>query len=169
MGLNRQDARGWQSRTEGRVWRFLALPHISPSEELGETVRVLIVDDHRGFRRALVTTLGMVQGLEVAGEAADGTEAITQVASLQPDVVLMDLSMPGISGIEAMQEIHRWSPDLPVIILTAHADPAIEREALARGASGFIAKGGGLQELVDHLKGVIDPDTGELVVGGDLY
>jgi len=131
-------------------------------------VRVLIVDDHIGFRHAVVTTLGMVNGLEVAGEASDGAEAIKQAASLLPDVVLMDLSMPGISGIEAMQQIHRTQPELPVIILTAHADPAIEREALARGASGFIAKGGGLQELVDHLTGVIDPETGELVVGGDL-
>lgn len=131
-------------------------------------MRVLIVDDHIGFRHAVVTTLGMVNGLEVAGEASDGAEAIKQAASLLPDVVLMDLSMPGISGIEAMQQIHRTQPALPVIILTAHADPAIEREALARGASGFIAKGGGLQELVDHLKGVIDPETGELVVGGDL-
>lgn len=132
-------------------------------------VRVLIVDDHIGFRHAVATTLGMVNGLEVAGEASDGAEAISQATALLPDVVLMDLSMPGISGIEAMQAIHRTQPELPVIILTAHADPAIEREALARGASGFIAKGGGLQELVDHLKGVIDPDTGELVVGGDLY
>jgi len=128
-------------------------------------VRVLVADDHTGFRHALVTTLGLVNGLEVAGEAADGPAAIRQVAALAPDVVLMDLSMPGISGIEAMLEIHRTSPGLPVFILTAHADPAIEREAFARGAAGFIAKGGGLQELVDHLLGAMDPVTGELAVG----
>ena len=128
-------------------------------------MRVLVVDDHNGFRHALITTLNLVQGLEVAGEAADGPEAIQRVKALSPDVVLMDLSMPGISGIEAMQEIHRTSPGLPVFILTAHADPAIEREAFARGASGFIAKGGGLQELVDHLLGTMDVETGELAVG----
>lgn len=128
-------------------------------------MRVLVADDHTGFRHALITTLGLVNGLEVVGEASDGPEAVNLVASLAPDVVLMDLSMPGISGIEAMQEIHRTSPELPVFILTAHADPAIEREALARGAAGFIAKGGGLQELVDHLLGTMDVETGELAVG----
>lgn len=118
-------------------------------------VRVLVVDDHPGFRRALVSTLSLVSSLEVIGEAGDGETGCDAALALRPDVVLMDLSMPGISGVDSMRRIHRREPDLPVVILTAHADNALEREALAAGAAGFIAKGGGLQELVDSLLEVV--------------
>lgn len=118
-------------------------------------VRVLVVDDHPGFRRALVSTLSLVNDLEVIGEAGDGEAGADAALALKPDVVLMDLSMPGISGVESMTRIHRHEPGMPVIILTAHADTALEREALTAGAAGFIAKGGGLQELVDSLLDVV--------------
>lgn len=116
-----------------------------------------MVDDHVGFRHALVATLNLVEGLEVVGEASDGEAGAELARAANPDVVLMDLSMPGISGVDAMRRIHRNKPDLPVIILTAHADQALEREARAAGAVGFIAKGGGLQELVDTLIEVVQP------------
>lgn len=121
-------------------------------------VRVLVVDDHPGFRRALVSTLSLVSSLEVIGEAGDGETGSDAAVALNPDVVLMDLSMPGISGVDSMKRIHRTDPDLPVIILTAHADSALENEALAAGAAGFIAKGGGLQELVDSLLDVVSAE-----------
>lgn len=124
-------------------------------------MRVLVADDHTGFRRALVTTLDLVNGVEVVGEASDGEAAVQQAVSAHPDIVLMDLSMPGISGVDAMRRIHRKAPDLPVVILTAHADPALEREAIGAGARGFIAKGGGLQELVDKLIEVVRAEAGE--------
>lgn len=123
----------------------------------GKPVGVLVVDDHVGFRHALVATLNLVEGLEVVGEASDGETGAELARAADPDVVLMDLSMPGISGVDAMRRIHRHKPDLPVIILTAHADQALEREARAAGAVGFIAKGGGLQELVDTLIEVVQP------------
>jgi DNA-binding NarL/FixJ family response regulator len=126
------------------------LAAVSPVE--GETLKVLVVDDHSGFRKALIVTLGLVNGTEVCGEASDGPTAVRMAESERPDVVLMDLSMPGMSGIETMTKILRHDPTVPVIILTAHADPAIEREAEAAGAAGFIAKGGGLQELVDAME-----------------
>lgn len=127
----------------------------------GKKVKVLVVDDHAGFRRALVATLNLVDGLEVIGESPDGEDGADLAETCRPDVVLMDLSMPGISGVDAMRRIHRHRPDLPVIILTAHADQALEREAVAAGASGFIAKGGGLQELVDTLIEVVQPQLAE--------
>ena len=111
-------------------------------------VRVLIVDDHPAFRRALTSALRMVDGFEVAGEAGGGEAACREAAALRPDVVLMDLSMPDLSGIEAMKQIHEREPALPVVILTAHADPGVEKEAREAGASGFLAKGIGLDELV---------------------
>ncbi len=111
-------------------------------------LRVLVVDDHPAFRRALTSALKMVKDIEVAGEAAGGVAATRQAVEVAPDLVLMDLSMPDLDGIEAMREIHKQSPDLPVVILTAHADPGVEREAREAGASGFLAKGTALEDLV---------------------
>lgn len=129
--------------------------------EQARSVRVLVVDDHAGFRRALVATLRLVNGLEVVGEASEGESGADLALTAGPDVVLMDLSMPGISGVDAMRRIHRKEPGIPVIILTAHADQALEREAMAAGAAGFIAKGGGLQELVDALLETVQPRVAE--------
>lgn len=114
-------------------------------------LRVLVVDDHPAFRRALTSALRLVKDIEVAGEASGGIAACEEAEVLEPDLVLMDLSMPDLSGIDAMREIHRKAPELPVVILTAHADPGVEREARDAGASGFLAKGVGLQELVSAI------------------
>jgi DNA-binding NarL/FixJ family response regulator len=112
------------------------------------TVRVLVVDDHPAFRKALTSALDMVDGFEVAGEAGGGVAACEEAEHVDADVILMDLSMPDLSGIDAMRQIHEKKPDLPVVILTAHADPGVEREAREAGASGFLAKGVGLDDLV---------------------
>lgn len=111
-------------------------------------MRVLVVDDHPAFRRALTSALKLVKDVEVAGEAGGGVAAAEQVEVLEPDLVLMDLSMPDLNGIEAMRRIHRKQPQIPVVILTAHADAGVEREARAAGASGFLAKGTPLEDIV---------------------
>jgi DNA-binding NarL/FixJ family response regulator len=111
-------------------------------------LRILVVDDHPAFRRALTSALRMVKDIEVAGEAGGGVDATRQAVESDADLVLMDLSMPDLNGIEAMRRIHESKPDLPVVILTAHADPGVEREAREAGASGFLAKGTALEELV---------------------
>ena len=111
-------------------------------------MRVLVVDDHPAFRRALTSALRMVKDIEVAGEAGGGIEAARRAVDGEADLVLMDLSMPDLDGIEAMRRIHSERPDLPVVILTAHADPGVEKEAREAGASGFLAKGTALEDLV---------------------
>ena len=111
-------------------------------------MRILVVDDHPAFRRALTSALKMVKGIEVAGEAGGGREATDRARVDEPDLVLMDLSMPDFDGIEAMRRIHEDRPDLPVVILTAHADPGVEKEAREAGASGFLAKGTALEDIV---------------------
>jgi DNA-binding NarL/FixJ family response regulator len=123
-------------------------------------VRVLVVDDHPAFRKALTSALRMVDDIEVAGEAGGGVAACREAAHLEPDVILMDLSMPDLSGIDAMKKIHETDPDLPVVILTAHADAGVERAAREAGASGFLAKGTGLQELVVVLHEAVEPQVG---------
>ena len=115
------------------------------------TVRVVVVDDHPAFRRALTAALGLVDGVEVVGEASDGLHANDEVARVEPDAVLMDLSMPEVSGLDAMRKIHESRPSLPVVILTAHADAGVERECYAAGARGFLAKGATLQEIASAL------------------
>ena len=86
--------------------------------------------------------------------------ACTEAEELDPDIVIMDLSMPDLSGIDAMKRIHERRPDLPVVILTAHADEGVEREAREAGASGFLAKGTGLHDLVIVLHEAADGDEG---------
>ncbi len=129
------------------------------SIEGDKDLRVLVVDDHPAFRRALTSALRLVGDIEVAGEAGSGLAACEGAQELQPDVVLMDLSMPDLSGIDAMKKIHETQPGLPVVILTAHADDGVERAAREAGASGFLAKGSGLQDLVVVLQEATEPDT----------
>jgi DNA-binding NarL/FixJ family response regulator len=119
-----------------------------PSEGVKQHVRVLVVDDHPAFRKALTSALRLVDGVEIAGEAGGGEAACVEAEHLHPDLVLMDLSMPDLSGIDAARRMHSRQPELPVVILTAHADPGVEREARAAGVSGFLAKGTSLEELV---------------------
>jgi DNA-binding NarL/FixJ family response regulator len=131
---------------------------LSRAFERGDNdVRVLVVDDHPAFRKALTSALRLVGDIEVAGEAGGGMAACEGAEELKPDVVLMDLSMPDLSGIDAMKKIHETQPDLPVVILTAHADEGVERAAREAGASGFLAKGVGLQDLVVVLHEAAEP------------
>jgi DNA-binding NarL/FixJ family response regulator len=115
-------------------------------------LQVLVVDDHQAFRRALTAALSLVEDIDVAGEAAGGIEGAKRAILLDPNVVVMDLSMPDLDGIEAMRRIHKAKPELPIVILTAHADPGVEREARDAGAAGFVAKGTGLEDLVAVLR-----------------
>ena len=121
-------------------------------------MRVLVVDDHPAFRKALSSALNLVADIEVAGEAGGGVAACTEAEELDPDIIIMDLSMPDLSGIDAMKRIHERRPDLPVVILTAHADEGVERAAREAGASGFLAKGTGLRDLVIVLHEAAESD-----------
>ena len=132
--------------------------NLKDADKVG-SMRVLVVDDHQAFRHALSSALGMIDDIEVAGEAGGGLAACQEAEQLDPDVIIMDLSMPDLSGIDAMKRIHQRRPDLPVVILTAHADDGTEREALEAGASGFVAKGTGLRDLVVMLHEAAELDA----------
>jgi DNA-binding NarL/FixJ family response regulator len=111
-------------------------------------IRVLVADDHAAFRQALSSALGMIDDIVVIGEAADGDEACEEAEELHPDVVLMDLSMPEQSGIDAMKRMHETQPGLPIVLLTAHADAGVEREAMEAGARRVVTKGAALDDIV---------------------
>jgi DNA-binding NarL/FixJ family response regulator len=96
----------------------------------------------------LTSALSATQDIEVAGEAGGGLAACEQAERLRPDAIVMDLSMPDLDGIDAMRRIHERRPEVPVVILTAHADAGVERAAREAGARGFLAKGTSLHDLV---------------------
>lgn len=103
-------------------------------------IRVLLVDDHRMLRQGLVELLSRDPGLEVVGEAADGEEALRQAPLLNPDVVLMDVNMPGMGGVEATRLLHIRHPGLLVIGLSMYSESHRAEEMRAAGASAYVAK-----------------------------
>jgi DNA-binding NarL/FixJ family response regulator len=111
----------------------------------------VIADDHRLFRDGLRETLGEA-GMEVVGEAADGAEAIALVRELAPDVVVLDLKMPGVSGLEALRQIEHHSADVQAVVLTVSLADADVLEALAAGACGYMLKDTQADRLADGVR-----------------
>ena len=129
------------------------------------TIRVLLVDDHNLFREAIGHTLERYGLSVVAGGAATGEEAIRLVREQRPDVVLMDVNMPGIGGLEATRRILANHPEVKVIILTVHADDPYPARLLEAGASGYLTKTCGPEELVTAIRKVHE---GERYIGADI-
>ena len=123
-------------------------------------IRILIADDHGVLRAGLRALLNAEPDLEVVGEAADGDEALRLTRTLQPDIVLMDVSMPGCGGIEATRRLKELRSDVRVLILTVHEDSGLLQEAIRAGASGYILKRAAESELVNAI---------QAVWRGDLY
>lgn len=122
------------------------------------TVRVLLADDHRILREGLRRSLE-AQGVEVVGEAVDGDEAVDLAEALHPDVVLMDVTMPVLDGVEATRRIRQRLPDVRVVILTMHADEATMARALRAGADGYLVKDCSTDEISDTIRLVHAGDT----------
>ena len=117
----------------------------------GDGIRVVVVDDHELFRGGMVQLL-REHGINVVGEAAMAAPAIKLACELNPDVVLIDLNMPGISGIEATQRLHAVAPLVRVLVLTVVADEHAVTEALLAGASGYLLKDATVAEIVEGIK-----------------
>ncbi len=116
--------------------------------------RVLVVDDHAVLRAGLRTLLEGDGGFEVVGEAGDGAAALLAVEAERPDLVVLDLSLPGMGGVEITRRIRAASPSTRVVILTVHEDEGLLREALRVGASGYIVKRAAPAELITALRAV---------------
>jgi DNA-binding NarL/FixJ family response regulator len=115
---------------------------------LPAVIRVLIVDDHTLLRAGIAQLLGHTSDIVLVGEAADGAEAIEAVAELLPDVVLMDLSMPGLDGCAATRRIHDVYPDVRIVVLSSYVDRSDVLDALDAGAVGYLLKDSRPEELV---------------------
>jgi DNA-binding NarL/FixJ family response regulator len=119
----------------------------------------LVVDDHDGFRSALVSALELLDDIDVIGEADGGVAACGSAVELRPEAIVMDVSMADLSGIEAMQHIHRELPDVPVVFLTARGDDGVRRAAIDAGAAGFVVKGAALEEIVAAVYAALGMDV----------
>jgi len=124
-------------------------------------IRVLVCDDHEVVREGLRTFLHLQEGIEVVGEAADGSAAVEESGRLDPDVVLMDLVMPKLDGIEAIRRVHACCPAARIIVLTSFADDDKLLPAVRAGASGYLLKSAPPAEVVKAIRAA---NAGEAVI-----
>ncbi|TMK27707.1 MAG: response regulator transcription factor [Actinobacteria bacterium] len=149
---------------------------------MSDAIRVLIADDHAVLREGLRSFLELQDGIEIVGDAADGAEAVELAERLRPAVVLMDLVMPKLDGVEAMRELRERVPETRVIILTSYIDDERLLPAIRAGAAGYLLKNAEPQELArairaaDAGEALIDPTVAARLVerladerGGDSY
>lgn len=123
-------------------------------------IRLLLVDDHAVVRVGLRMMLESEEGIEITGEAASASDAINQVAKLKPDVVLMDIGLPDMSGIDATREIKHLFPEIAIVALTIHEDEEYFFKMLEAGASGYVPKRAAPDELVEAI---------EVAARGEVY
>ncbi|HEX2024034.1 MAG TPA: response regulator transcription factor [Acidimicrobiales bacterium] len=121
----------------------------------GEPIRVLVADDHALFRRGLTIVLEAEGDIEVVSEAADGEEAVTKVGELAPDVVLMDIRMPHLDGIEATRRIRQAFPMTRIIVLTVSDEEDDLLDAIKAGANGYLLKEVSIEEVADAVRAVM--------------
>lgn len=119
-----------------------------------ETIRLMLVDDHDVVRAGLRSFLETQPGMRVVAEASQGSEALARASQVRPDIILMDITMPGMDGLEATQRIREELPDCQVLALTVHEDKQYFMNMLAAGASGYLTKRAAADELVEAIRAV---------------
>ncbi len=123
------------------------------------TIQLLLADDHTVLRTGLKMLLNAQPDIKVVGEAADGEEAISLTERLRPDLVLLDLTMPGLGGLEALKRIKAAHPEVQVLVLTMHDDESYLRSALTAGASGYVLKQAADSQLLSAVRAVYHGGT----------
>lgn len=122
-------------------------------------IRLMIADDHTIVRQGLKKLIEEEDGLEVVGEAVDGRDAVSKALDLMPDIIIMDLSMPGLHGLEATRQIIKRLPKAKVLILSMHKNDAYVQQALRAGASGYILKDSASEEVLGAIRSVSRGDS----------
>ena len=122
-------------------------------------IKVLLADDQTLIRQGLESLLSMSELISICGQASDGEEAIRRVESDQPDIVLMDIRMPIMDGIQATQRLRETHPNLPILILTTFDDHELIIKAIAAGAKGYLLKDVSLETLVEAIQSLVDGGT----------
>src|SRR5919206_1174837 len=122
---------------------------------MAEKTRCLVVDDHTVVRQGLDLLFGDLDDLELVGQVANGEEALEAVERLQPEVVLMDVRLPGIDGVSAVKRIHQSAPGVKFVIFSAYGDKRLLSDAIAAGARGYVMKGSPPEDLLRAIRTVI--------------
>jgi len=122
-------------------------------------IKVLLAEDHTIVRKGLCSLLDRENGIKVIGEAEDGREAMRKAEALEPDVVLMDIAMPGLNGLEATRQLKKRFPEMKIIILTMHANEEYVLETLRAGASGYLVKKTAPDDLISAIRAVYKGDS----------
>lgn len=122
--------------------------------------KILVADDHDLVRMGIVRMIADVDGLEVVGEACNGEDAVRLARDLAPDVILMDVKMPGMGGLEATRKIHQACSGCKIIAVTALSDDLFPERLMKAGAAGYVTKGAGFEEIINAIR---------TVLAGDLY
>jgi DNA-binding NarL/FixJ family response regulator len=118
------------------------------------TTRILLVDDHPIVRQGLKTILEGHSDWEIVGEASDGVEAVEKAVRLNPDVIVLDVTMPAMNGLEACRVLRRQLPTLEILFVTQHDSPQMMREALDAGARGYVVKSNAARDLLEAVEAV---------------
>ena len=118
------------------------------------TIRILLVDDHPIVRQGLRTLLEGRSGWEVIGEASDGAEAVEKAKDLNPDVMVLDVTMPRMNGLEACRVLRKQAPKLEILFVTQHDSPQMMREAIEAGARGYVVKSNAARDLLAAVEAV---------------
>src|SRR4051795_9577340 len=132
---------------------------------MSERTRCLVVDDHTVVRQGLDLLFGDLDDLELVGEVTNGEEALEAVERLQPEIVLMDVRLPGIDGVSAVKRIHQTAPNVQFVVFSAYGDKRLLSDAIAAGARGYVMKGSPPEDLVRAIRTV---DTGKAFVDPSL-
>ena len=128
-------------------------------------IRILVVDDHQLVRIGTARLLADVDGIEVVGQAASGEQAIDMLRDLKPDVILMDVQMPGIGGLEATRRCLRTDPDVKIIVVTIYEDEPYPSKFMKVGAAGYLTKRTDISEIVRAIKRVV---SGQRYIGSEI-
>jgi DNA-binding NarL/FixJ family response regulator len=119
------------------------------------TIRILVVDDYEPFRRFVCSTLAERPGFQIVGEASDGLAGIRQAEELQPDLILLDIGLPTLNGMEAARRIRKLAPDAKIIIVSQESSADVVQESLSLGASGYVVKTRAATELLAAVEAVL--------------
>ncbi|MBL4942502.1 MAG: UvrY/SirA/GacA family response regulator transcription factor [Colwellia sp.] len=128
-------------------------------------IKILLVDDHKLVRTGVSKILNEVKGFKVIDECETGEEAIKFCRQTEPDVILMDMDMPGMGGLEATKKILRFSPEAKIIMLTAHTEEPFPTKVMQIGAAGYLTKGAGPNEMVNAIRAV---NSGQRYLPADI-
>jgi DNA-binding NarL/FixJ family response regulator len=120
------------------------------------TIRVLVVDDYEPFRRFVCSTLGKRPALQIVGEASDGAEAVRRAEELKPDLILLDIGLPALNGIEVAGRIRTLAPDSKIIFVSQESSRDLVQEALNLGAQGYVSKTGAATDLLEAVEAVLE-------------